>query len=158
MLVPWNSLQTVLILFDPSWFEAYKTAKASFIEISTYETQNHFSPSYVSSILYQSIKKLSALTSETLRTSETLDDVVVFMNISVTSGFEFEGAEFDTTHWSKSLEKAQNCFQWSQDLNCVGGILTNIRKKIYIKLFRQIIKCHKKGHKKVRKGHNSKGH
>ena len=31
--------------------------------------------------------------SETLRTSETLDDVVLFMKISVTSVFEFEEAE-----------------------------------------------------------------
>ena len=40
--------------------------------------------------------------SETLRTSETLDDVVLFMKISVTSVFEFEGAELTDLYHLKS--------------------------------------------------------
>ena len=52
--------------------------------------------------------------SETLRTSETLDDVVLFMKISVTSVFEFEGADLTDLYHLKSRK---NCFQWSQDLN-----------------------------------------
>ena len=49
--------------------------------------------------------------SETLRTSETLDDVVLFMKISVTSVFEFEGAELIIHTDLYHLKSRKNCFQ-----------------------------------------------
>ena len=79
--------------------------------IRTYETQNHLAHRTLVCILYQSIKKLSALMSETLRTSETLDDVVLFMKISVTSVFEFEGPEGPKLTDLYHLKSRKNCFQ-----------------------------------------------